>query len=344
MPSPVPAAFPARLPLVQAPMAGVTTPELVAAVSNAGALGSLGAGYLSAEQLSGQLRQIRERTDQPFGVNLFVPSPEPEFSTAQLDAALRALQPMCRDLSLPAPNLRQPHAPDFAEQLDVVMEDGPAAVSFTFGLPTLSAVQELQRRVRRVWLTATSLEEAQEALVLRPDGLIAQGGPAGGHRGSWRQDALQDTLEFTQQVAALGSPVIAAGGLMTPADVRSALAAGAVAAQCGTAFLLAAEAGTSAPYQAALRQAQSGGQAAETVLKRGPSGRWARGLPNRLTAVEDVLPYPAQNALTQPLRAEAARQQRPEWLSLWEGEGVAAIQDERTAAELVGWLCGEISA
>lgn len=343
MPQPAAAAaFVAHLPLVQAPMAGVTTPELVAAVSEAGALGSLGAGYLSGESLTEQLRRIHQLTAQPFGVNLFVPGPEPHFSPADLTAALHALEPLLADLSLPAPTLQPPYAPSFEEQLDALLEHTPAVASFTFGLPSTQIVQALQERGAQVWLTVTSLEEAQEAVRLRPDALVVQGGPAGGHRGSWRVDALADTLGLTAQAAALGWPVIAAGGLMTPGDVCAVLDAGAVAAACGTAFLLSAEAGTSAPYRAALRKAQAGGQAASTVLTRGPSGRWARSLANRLSAVQVALPYPAQNALTSPLRAEATRQQRPEWLSLWAGERVAAVRDGLCAAELVAWLCSEL--
>ncbi|GHG10329.1 oxidoreductase [Deinococcus piscis] len=334
--------FPARLPLVQAPMAGVTTPELVAAVSEAGALGSLGAGYLSAERLAADLKRIRQLTPQPFMVNLFVPDPEPQFSADELNAALTALQPMLNDLQLPRPTLAPPYAADFGDQLCVLLEEAPAAVSFTFGLPDTDIMRAFQAQGTQVWLTVTSLEEGEQAAALHPDALVAQGRAAGGHRGGWQADALAPTVELTQELLALGQPVVAAGGLMTPGDIRRALEAGAAAAQCGTAFLLAREAGTSAPYREALEGARRGGEAAMTMLTRGPSGRLARGLVNRLAAVDTVLPYPAQNALTQPLRAEATRQHRPEWLSLWAGEQVAELTGERSAAELVRWLTSEL--
>lgn len=323
-------------------MAGVTTPELVAAVSEAGALGSLGAGYLSGERLSAEMAHIRQRSEQPFMVNLFVPDPEPQFSAAELAAALESLQPMLDDLGLPRPALNPPYAADFDEQLRALLAQPPAAVSFTFGLPPAAVVQQLQARGTQVWITVTSREEAQQATQLGPDALVAQGSAAGGHRGGWQADALAPTLELTRELLELGLPVMAAGGLMTPADVRRALDAGAAAAQCGTAFLLAHEAGTSAPYRAALERARWGGEAAKTVLTRGPSGRLARGLANRLAALDTVLPYPAQNALTQPLRAAATRQHRPEWLSLWAGERVAELTGEQSAAALVAWLTSEL--
>ncbi len=323
-------------------MAGVTTPQLVAAVSDAGALGSLGAGYLSAERLTDELSRVRQLTDRPFLVNLFVPDPEPQFSAEQLTAALDALQPMLDDLQLPRPGLRAPYAADFGAQLEALLAAPPAAVSFTFGLPAADTIRQFQAQGTRVWLTVTSRAEAEQAAQLQPDALVAQGGSAGGHRGGWQEDALAPTLDLTRQLLDLSLPVIAAGGLMTPADVRRVLDAGAAAAQCGTAFLLAQEAGTSAPYRAALERARQGGEAATTVLTRGPSGRLARSLANRLSAVETVLPYPAQNALTQPLRAEATRQHRPEWLSLWAGEGVAELTGEQSATALVAWLASEL--
>lgn len=323
-------------------MAGVTTPELVAAVSEAGALGSLGAGYLSAERLAAELAHIRQLTAQPFMVNLFVPDPEPQFSEAELASALDALQPMLDDLGLPRPALKPPYAADFGGQLRAVLAAPPAAVSFTFGLPDADVVRAFQAQGTQVWVTVTSREEAQQAAQLNPDALVAQGGAAGGHRGGWQTDALAPTLELTRDLLALRRPVIAAGGLTTPGDVRRALGAGAEAAQCGTAFLLAREAGTSAPYREALEGARQGGEAAATVLTRGPSGRLARGLVNRLAAVDPALPYPAQNALTQPLRAEATRQHRPEWLSLWAGERVAELGAAQSAAALVAWLSSEL--
>lgn len=324
-------------------MAGVATPELAAAVSNAGALGSIGAGYLNGAGLTEALRRTRALTEQPFLVNLFVPEyPTPSFSQEDMAAALAELQPLLDDLGLPAPTLNPPYTADNSEQLAALLAQPPAAVSFTFGLPDVQTVRGLQAKGTQVWLTVTSPAEAQAAAALTPDGLVAQGGSAGGHRGSWQDDALADTLTLTAQVRTFGLPVMAAGGLMSPTDVKAALNAGAVAAVCGTAFLLADEAGTSAPYRAALRAAWGGGAAAETVLTRGPSGRLARSLRNRLSAVRAALPYPMQNALTTPLRAEATRQQRSEWLSLWAGTGVAQIRDSLSAAELTEWLCSEL--
>ena len=325
-----------RVPVVLAPMAGGPgTPELAAAVSEAGGLGSLGAAYLSPAQIAGVGAEVRARTGRPFGINLFAPQPLPTFTGAELGAALAELAPLHAELGLPAPTLPQQVQEDFGAQLAAVLALRPAVFSFAFGRLGAAETRALREGGTLVIGTATGLDEVRALTADGVDAVVVQGGAAGGHRGGWLHDELEGTLALVRaatQVTPL--PVIAAGGLMTAADVRAALDAGAALAQCGTAFLRAAEAGTSPAYRQALMAAQAGG----TTLTRAFSGRAARGLANRMSAeVQRPLPFPWQNALTRELRASAARQERPEFLSLWAGEGAHQGQDVN-AAEIVETL------
>lgn len=325
-----------RLPLMLAPMAGGPgTPELAAAVSAAGGLGSLGAAYLSPAQIAEVGAAVRALTDWPFAVNLFVPEVLPSVTPTQIAAARADLAPLHAELELSPPALPQRVREDFGAQFAAVLRLRPAVFSFTFGRLGGAETAALREAGTLVIGTATGVEEARRLAADGVDAVMVQGGAAGGHRGGWLHDELADTLALTRAVVeAVDLPVIAAGGLMDAADVRAALNAGASLAACGTAFLRAAEAGTSAPYRAALAEARPG----QTTLTRAFSGRTARGLANRVTAeVTQPLPFPLQNALTRELRAAAARAGRAEFLSLWAGEGVHRGR-EGTAAEIVAQL------
>lgn len=333
-------------PLVVAPMAGgPTTPALVAAASEAGALGSLGGAYLSPTALAAAIAETRARTSKPFAVNLFVPSPDPAFSPSVLAAALEAQRPFRRELGLPEPTLSPPFSENFEEQLAVLFRERPAALSFVFGRLPRPVLDECRRRGIITIGTATS---PAEALLLEADGvdaLVTQGVEAGGHRGLFSAEARDPgigTYSLTGTVARqLRIPIIAAGGLMTGSDIARALRAGAAAAQLGTAFLTCDESGIGRGHRAVL--VAPGPKA--TRLTRAFSGRLARGLENRFLLEmaersDDVLPFPAQNALTRDLRRKAAELDRPEFLSLWAGTGVDRLRPMKTA-ELVRVLLAE---
>ncbi|MFC3834929.1 MULTISPECIES: NAD(P)H-dependent flavin oxidoreductase [Deinococcus] len=308
------------VPIVLAPMAGgVGTPALVAAVSQAGGLGSIGAAYLTPEQITAHGQAVRAHTDRPFAVNLFAPLPVPTVSADQVAGACAELAPFHASLGLPAPALPEHVQEDFETQFAAVVALQPAVCSFAFGRLVPAHLSQLRRAGILAVGTATSVTEARVLEADGVDAVVVQGGGAGGHRGGWQEDALADTVALTRAaVNAVRVPVIAAGGLMTAADVRAVLGAGATLAQCGTAFLLADEAGTSAAYRAALTV---GG---ETVLTTAFSGRTARGLANAVSReVHTPLPYPHQNALTRPLRAAGAAAGRADVLSVWAGTGYA---------------------
>lgn len=324
-------------PVVLAPMAGgIGTPALAAAVSEAGGLGSLGAAYLTPGQITEAVADLRARTARPFAVNLFAPGHPAPPTPAQVGAAAAELAPFCAALGLAPPTLPARAAEDFAGQFAAVLEARPTVFSFAFGRLDAGQLAALRARGILSLGTATGLDEARQLARDGVDGVVVQGGAAGGHRGGWEDagDELAGTLDLTRRAAAaLDVPVIAAGGLMTHADVQAALDAGASLAQCGTAFLRADEAGTSAPYRAALAAGT-----APTGLTRSFSGRPARGLVNALSAaVRAPLPYPYQNALTRELRAAGARAGEAGVLSLWAGEGYR-LGREGTAADLLDHL------
>ena len=335
-------------PIILAPMGGgPSTPELVAAVSNAGGLGSLAGAYLSPAEITEAARRIRALTSRPFGINLFSggwqtgapENPEP---------MLALLNEVHNTLGLPPPVLAPVPADPFPAQFEAVMEAHPAVFSFTFGVPPPELLN-LARRLDVLCIgAATTVEEARHLTDAGVDAIVAQGAEAGAHRGTFLGDfekAMVPTLDLVRGfVAEVRTPVIASGGLMDGRNIAATLAAGASAAQLGTAFLLCPESGASVPYKYALMAAQS--KPSGTVVTRAYSGRPARGLRNEFIArlegkEEMILPYPAQNALTRAMRTAAAKQGRPEFLSLWAGTGVSRVR-EMPAADLVRTLVKEI--
>ncbi len=326
-------------PVIQAPMAGgPSTPELAAAVSSAGALGSWAGGYLSPEAIRDAIRQIRRLTDRPFGVNLFVPEAAPRAPTTQeFAAASAALEPYRRELGLAAPERPGPR-PRFEEQLEVVLEERVPVFSFTFGALSAEAVGRLRERGTCVMGTATTPREATELERAGVDAVVAQGAEAGGHRGSFGspEAGLIGTLGLVPQVVdRVRLPVVAAGGIMDGRGLAAALALGAAAAQMGTAFLATPESGASPAYKEAVL---APGEEDRTALTRAFTGRLARGLRNRFMGEVEragaILPYPDQGALTQEIRQAAARGRRPELLSLWAGQAVP-LATARSAREVV---------
>ena len=336
-----------RLPIVAAPMGGgPSTPALVAAVSEAGGLGSLAGGYLSPDRLRAEIAAVRDATDQPFAVNLFAPTPV-EPTAEEVEAALAALAPYRMLLQLPArPTAGGPWSEDFDAQLAVVVEERVPVVSFTFGLLPAAAVAALHDTGSLLVGTATTVEEARSVAASGADLVCAQGSEAGAHRGTFLgppEEALIGTLALVPQVAdAVAVPVIAAGGIMDGRGVAAVLGLGAGAAVLGTAFLRCPEAGTSAPYRRALAAATETATAVTTRI----TGRAARGIENRLMReLRDVAvpPYPVMHTLTAELRRRAAERDEPDLMSLWCGQGVR-LATERPAGELVRRLADDAAA
>jgi nitronate monooxygenase len=332
-------------PIIQAPMAnGATTPALVAAVSNAGALGSLGASALDPGQILDAIAAIRRLTDRPFNVNLFaggIEGPEGPDPSPMMEILAR----LHAEFGLPAPVPPGPVADPFEAQFEAVLEARPPIFSFTFGIPGDAALDGLRARGIKILGTATTVAEARRLETAGVDGVVAQGGEAGGHRGTFAgafESALVGTMALVPQVVdAVAVPVVAAGGIMDGRGIVAARALGAGGVQMGTAFLACRESGIPEAYKAAVRAARDD----QTVVTRVFSGRPARALVNEFVlAMRDregaVLPYPLQNAATRALRAAAARRGDTRFLSLWAGQA-AGLARSLPAADLIRELVQE---
>ncbi len=334
-------------PIVQAPMAGgPSTPELVAAVSNAGALGFVAAGYLTPGALRDQIDAVHAATDRPFGVNVFSPSGEAA-DPALVRQFVDRLVPMARaaGVELGEPRFDDDH---YDDKVDIVTEAGPAVVSFAFGCPSAEVVQRCTAAGSEVWVTVTDASEAAAASTVGAHVLVAQGSEAGAHRGSFvddDRDALLLDALLSDLQRALGArddapAIVAAGGLMSGADIARVLAAGAAAAQLGTAFLLCPEAGTSAVHRRAIAGA------GDTILTRAFTGRRARGIVNAWTdelTTGAPRAYPEIHHVTAPLRAHGRRAENPDLVNLWAGTGHARARPV-PAADLISTLARELAS
>jgi len=333
-----------RGPVIQAPMGGgPSRPELAAAVSNAGGLGFLAAGYKPAAEMQAEIAATRRLTDEPFGVNVFVPTSP----AADADALARYVA----EIAAAAAALGVAAAPaewnddDWDAKLAALVTDAVPVVSFAFGAPTREQVAELQRAGSRVMVTVTAPSDIELALERRVDALCVQGIEAGAHRGGFTDDDQIDQYGLLDLLAIAGTmtdlPLIAAGAVMDGADLAAVLAAGASAAQLGTAFLRSDESGAHQLYKDALANPEF----ETTALTRAFSGRRARGLVNRFMVDHPSAPraYPEINGATRPLRAEAARRGDPHGMSLWAGQGFRRAE-ARPAAEIVERVTSEYRA
>ena len=306
--------------MIGAPMAGgPSTAGLAAAVSESGGLGVLAGGYKTAEIVAADVDDLRKATSAPFGLNLFAVAPF-EVGSDILDAYRRSVEPEAARLGvgLGEPRWDNDH---WQSKIDLVLDVRPNLVSFTFGCPRSDLLRRLAELEIHTAVTVTSVAEAREAAARGAASLAVQGPDAGGHRGVWDQTARPGRVPLLDLVSAVAAavdvPVVAGGGVADAADVASVIGRGAVAAQVGTAYLLANEAGTNAVHRAAL----SGPGFARTDLTRAYTGRWARGLENRFMAEHTDAPagYPHLHHLTAPLRAAAVAAGDPQVAHLWAG-------------------------
>lgn len=337
------------LPIIQAPMAGVSSPAMAAAVSNAGALGSLGVGATDADGARRMITGFRERSRRSLNVNVFCHAP------AQADPAVEAgwlqtLRPHFERFDAQPPAALQEVYRSFLDddaKLAVLLADSPRVVSFHFGLPAAEHIRALRDAGIVLFASATSIAEGRAAANTGVHAVVAQGYEAGGHRGIFDPDAADDrldTLALTRRlVRTLDIPVIAAGGIMDGAGIAAALDLGAVAAQLGTAFIACAESEADAGYRAAL----ASDAANHTVMTRAISGRPARCLANRFTALgagispREIPSYPIAYDAGKALNAAAKAAGETGYGAQWAGQG-APLARSLPAAELVAALAKEL--
>jgi nitronate monooxygenase len=323
-------------PIIQAPMAGgPSTPALAVAVSEAGGLGFVAAGYRSPDALRDDLAQVRAGTSAPFGVNVFVPGDAEPDGTA-LEAYVRGL----------GPEAGEPRADDDAweAKLELLLADPVAVVSFTFGCPEPEVLASLREAGSEAWVTVTRPAEARAAAAAGASGLVLQGTEAGGHSGTFDDAGGGEpfsTLALIRLVSAerLGLPLVATGGIVDGAGIAAVLSAGADAAQLGTAFMLCPEAGTNPAHREALVSDRP------TALTRAFSGRLARGIENRFMREHGDAPsaYPHIHHATSPMRAAARERGDADGFNLWAGQ-THALARAMPAGELVRALSADARA
>ncbi|MFJ4786257.1 nitronate monooxygenase [Streptomyces sp. NPDC088794] len=335
-------------PIVQAPMAGgVSVPRLAAAVSEAGGLGFLAAGYKTADGMYQEIKQIRGLTNRPFGVNLFMPQPDnADPGAVEIYAHQLAGEAAWYETELGDPDSGRDDAYD--SKLAVLLDNPVSVVSFHFGIPSRDVLDSLRRAGTFTVVTVTTAEEALAVERAGADAVIAQGVEAGGHQGTHRDIPENDgsgigVLSLVAQVReTVTLPILAAGGIMRGGQIASVLAAGASAAQLGTAFLATAESGAAAVH----KQALTNPLFARTQLTRAFSGRPARGLVNRFMREHGPYApaaYPQVHHLTSPLRKAAAKAGDAQGMALWAGQGHRMAR-ELPAGQLVEVLAAELDS
>ncbi|MDP9686724.1 UNVERIFIED_ORG: nitronate monooxygenase [Pseudomonas mohnii] len=338
-----------QLPIIQAPMVGVSTSRLAAAVSNAGGLGSIGIGASNVEQARAMLRETATHTDKPFNVNVFCHQPAVR-DTFRESRWLQFLAGFFAEFGAEPPvSLREIYTSfvEDADMLQMLLEEKPAVVSFHFGLPPRPAIDALKAAGILLLCSVTSLAEALAAQDAGVHALVAQGYEAGGHRGVFdpRQDLQMGTCALVRVlVDACRLPVIAAGGIMDGAGINAVMQLGASAAQLGTAFILCPESSANAAYREALK----GPRAHQTHVTSVISGRPARGMVNRnFTSLEGAgieLPdYPLTYDANKALNAAAAARTNSDFAVQWAGQG-APLARELPAAALVKLLAAEMQS
>lgn len=318
-------------PIIQAGMAGSTTPELVAAVCNAGGLGTIGAGYFDGEKLSAEIDEVHQLTTKPFAVNLFVPSNN-EIDNGQIEHMKAWLKPYRKAFNLEEPVVNITEQQQFDRAIDIIIEKKVPIVAFTFGIPSKETMTKLKKHNITIIGTATSVDEAQANEEAGVDIVVAQGSEAGGHRGSFiekgNSSALVGTMSLVPQIVDNTSlPVVAAGGIMDGRGLIASIALGAQGVQMGTAFLTTLESGANN----VLRNAILNSKETDTVVTPVFSGKPARGIDNtfihEMDKYDDTIPsYPIQNQLTNAIRKAAVQNGNANMTHLWSGQSPRLAQ------------------
>jgi nitronate monooxygenase len=336
-----------ELPIVQAPMAGADRPQLAAAVSAAGGLGSIGCALLSPDGIEAAARDIRARTNRPFNLNFFChkePPPDPD----RAHAWLGRLAPYYAELGVDPPPELLGGRPRFDDTLCTLVESlRPSVVSFHFGLPVDALLDRVKASGCRVLCSATTPEEAVWLARKGVDAIVAQGAEAGGHRGVFAEDwrtgsGMIGTLSLVPQIVdAVEVPVIAAGGIADGRAITACLALGAAGVQIGTAYLFTPEAAIGEVHRRTLAK----GRATDSHVTNVITGRPARGLMNRLMRelgpiAKDAPEFPLASPASAPLRKAAEGKGSTDFTPIWAGQSIA-MGREMAAAELTRLLAEE---
>ncbi|MDQ0638258.1 nitronate monooxygenase [Pedobacter sp. W3I1] len=336
-------------PILLGPMGGgFSTPELLAAVSNAGGLGSLGAYTLSPEEIIETNKIVRTKTDKPYNINLWVNDVDERllnYPPEKVEEIKALFKPFFDELSIPLPDLNANIPSKFLRQVETLFELKPAVFSFVFGIPSKEILTEARKLGIKTVGAATTLDEALALEEAQVDAIVATGFEAGGHRPSFLKPAnesLTGTFALIQQVKAKTKiPIIAAGGIADSKGIQAALALGADAVQIGTAFLVTDESNATPMHKAKLFSEES----KNTVLSKSLTGRMGRMIANRISSdincETEVLPFPLQTRLMGPLRAAAIEQGKTDMYNFWSGQNAVNLK-YTSAKELMEALIKEM--
>jgi nitronate monooxygenase len=340
--------FGIKYPILLGPMGGgFSTPELLAAVSNAGGLGSIGAYSLTPEQLQEAGNTIKAKTDKPYNINLWVSDVDDSltnYPAENMEKVKALFKPYFDELSIPLPDLDANIPSKFMKQVEVLFQIKPAVFSFIFGIPPVEVLNEARKLGIKTVGAATTLDEALALEEAKVDAIVAAGFEAGGHRPSFLSpapDSLTGTFTLIQQLkAAIKTPVIAAGGIADGKGIAAALTLGADAVQLGTAFIITDESDASPLHKATLLS----DEAKYTVLSKSLTGRMGRLIRNRISEEvkyeTEVLPFPLQTLLMRPLREAATAQGKTDMINFWSGQNGIRLKHTK-AAELMQALIKE---
>jgi nitronate monooxygenase len=337
-----------KYPILLGPMGGgFSPPELLAAVSNAGGLGSLGAYTLTPEQILETSQIIRTKTDKPYNINLWVSDVDERlahFPAESLQKVEALFKPYFDELGIPLPELDTNIPSKFLKQVEAIFQIRPAVFSFIFGIPPKEVLDESRKLGIKTVGAATTLDEALALEEAGVNAIVAAGFEAGGHRPSFLRpafDSLTGTFALVQQLKSkVKTPIIAAGGIADGKGVAAALTLGADAVQLGTAFLVTDESNATPVHKARLMS----DEAKYTVLSKSLTGRMGRMIRNRITEEvkyeTEVLPFPLQTRLMGPLRAAALAQGKTDMINFWSGQNAVNLKHTK-AAELMQALVTE---
>lgn len=343
--------FNIRYPIVLAGMAGIANmAPLVAAVSNAGGLGTLGAAYMSPEELRGAIHEIKKRTQAPFAVNIFAHVGPDHYTN--LDAVNEELTPIRESLGVKQRAQDEIRTPNhFEEQFDILLDEKVPIISTTFGLLSEHHMQKAKSLGIKIMSKVTTVEEAIQAEKRGCDVIVAQGSEAGGHRGTFDVSSQPSganigTMALVPQIVDhVHIPVLAAGGIMDGRGLVASLALGAQGVQMGTRFLTSVESGAHEVYKRALLDSTE----ESTVITNAFSGRPARGIKNDFIQHWEAssikpLTFPTQNTLTREIRNASAKQNNPEYMALWAGQGTRMLTDNQSAGDIINQIVEEARA
>lgn len=329
------------IPIIQAGMAGgITTPDLVAAVANTGALGTIGAGYMDETTLKEEIHQVKALTEKPFAVNLFATNLE--VYTTDTEDMQTFLNKFREELDMNRGSDLVKVKDYLQEKIVVILEENIPIVSTAFGVLPAALISDLKSNCVKLIGMATNFEEAKQLVDAGYDMIVAQGFEAGGHRGTFDVNKYPNGSDIDLMVLVqtflenLSVPVIAAGGIHSKEQIHALFAMGVEGVQLGTKFLTAKEAGTNDTYKKAVLNAKTN----DTVITKAFSGRPARAIRNRFieeveTSKLNIPAFPIQNAMTKDIRAAGKKFAVADFLSLWAGQGVGAINREETVEEII---------